>query len=199
MKTISNMISNNSEKDTYNQEGDLVSMDLLISNVKAEDEKNLRMTKSFLWIYIVLGIIYTLLIVVNPDPDIDINRRLSGFFYILSMLGFALLVRKGYKEFKNIDYSLPVIEMLRSAANRYRLSLKNYLLVSIPVILMDIGLTLSFYNDLLPMSPMNRILIVQAFYVPIMTISALIGTWIWYKKQKPLRDRALRLIKELEG
>jgi len=191
--------STNSNSMHKNQNGQFVNLDTLINRIKTEDEKNLRMSKSFLWIYIILVAVYLFLIIVNPDPDISLIRRLSGLFYIASMAVFALIFRKGYRVFKSIDYGLPVLEMLRSAAKRYRLSTKNYLIIAIPVILMDIGLTLSFYNNLLPLAPLNRVLIIQVFYIPIMTISGFIGYYIWRKQQKPLRDRALELIRELEG
>ncbi len=55
-----------------------------------------------------------------------------------------------------------------------------------------------FYENLEAYSPFARILLVQAFYLPTMAISFLIGVLIWYKKQKPLRDKALKLIEEIE-
>lgn len=190
---------NNNTNHSIKNNGYSVDVDSLIDRVKTEDEKNLRMTKSFVWIYIVLVIIYAGLIVFNPDPDITIIKRISGLSYIASMLGFAWIFRNGYKEFKSIDYSLPVIEMLRNVAKRYQLKVSKFLILSIPILLMDVGLTLSFYNNLLPMTPINRVLIIQVFYIPIMTISGYIGILVWRKKQKPLRDNALELLKELEN
>lgn len=174
-----------------------VDMDSLINRVKAEDAKNLRITKSFQWIYIVLIVIYTALLIF--DPTITNLDRIIGAFYIASFIAFILIFRKGYKEFKSIDYSLPVIEMLRETANRYRLRIGKLLSLIIPILLMDVGVTLRFYDDLLPMSPLNRVLIVQAIYIPVFTISALIGVLVWRKKQKPLRDRAIELIEEIEN
>jgi len=88
--------------------------------------------------------------------------------------------------------------MLKKTTDRYRLRVDKLLTLIIPVLLMDVGITLRFYNDLLPMSPINRVLVVQAVYIPAFAISAFIGILVWRKKQKPLRDRALELIKELE-
>lgn len=192
------MSANNiNTNDLENMDGKLVSIDSLVSRVKAEDAKNLRMTKSFQWMYIVLIVLYAALLIF--DPTIKSIDRIIGVFYIASFIAFIMIFHKGYKEFKNIDYSLPVIEMLRKTAERYRLRVDKLLFLIIPILLMDGGVTLRFYNDLLPMSPLNRVLIVQAFYIPTMIISAMIGILIWRKKQKPLRDRALELIKELEN
>lgn len=141
--------------------------------------------------------IYTAMMIFDPYLE-SIDRIIKAFF-IASFIAFILIFRKSYKEYKNINYSLPVIEMLRETANRYRLRVDRVLTLIIPVLLMDIGLTLRFYNDFLSINPLNRVLIVQAIYIPVFTIAALIGIFVWRKTQKPLRDRALELIKELES
>lgn len=173
-----------------------INMDSLISRVKDEDAKNLRITKSFQWVYIILIVLYTGLLIF--DPYIKSIDRIIGALYIASFIAFILIFRKGYKEYKNINYSLPLIEMLRETANRYRLRVNKLLILLIPILLMDVGVTLRFYNDLLPLSPVSRVLVVQAIYIPVFTLSALIGVLIWRKKQKPLRDRALELLKDLD-
>jgi len=180
------------------QNGNQVNLDSLIKNVKAEDDKNLRISKSFLWVYIILAIIYAGLMVFNPDSDIKLADRISGACYLASMVIFALMFKKGLKEYRSIDYTLPLIEMLRGVAKRYQLKARKFILLSIPILLMDVGLTLSFYEDILPMEPINRVLIIQVFYIPVMTISGFIGYLVWRRKQKPLRDNALMLIEELE-
>lgn len=177
--------------------GNTVDLERLINNVKAEDSKNLYLTKAFQWVYIVLIVIYAALLIF--DPDLNNVDKIVGAFYIASFIAFVLIIRKGYKEYKNINYSLPVIEMLRETANRYRLRVDRLLTLIIPVLLMDVSVTLRFYNDLLPMNPLNRVLIIQAIYIPVFTIAALIGIYVWSKKQKPLRDNALKLIEELES
>lgn len=197
MKINENRISKEPINGEVKLSGKAVDMDSLINKVKVEDAKNLRITKSFQWVYIVLIVIYTGLLIF--DPYIKSIDRIIGAFYIASFIAFILIFRKGYKEYKSIDYTLPVIEMLRETANRYRLRVGKLLSLIIPILLMDVGVTLRFYNDLLPMSPLNRVLIVQAIYIPVFAMSALIGILIWRKKQKPLRDRALELIEELES
>lgn len=197
MKTNETMISNNQVDGTNNQNRNSTDMDSLINRVKAEDAKNLYLTKTFQWVYIIMITIYTAMMIFDPYLE-SIDRIIKAFF-IASFIAFILIFRKSYKEYKNINYSLPVIEMLRETANRYRLRVDRVLTLIIPVLLMDIGLTLRFYNDFLSINPLNRVLIVQAIYIPVFTIAALIGIFVWRKTQKPLRDRALELIKELES
>ena len=197
MKTNESIKNREQMSGSINSNGNSITMDSLMNKVKDEDAKNLRISKSFQWIYILFAVLYTVMLFI-PDSNITSNRKISGVFYLSSMLGFGLIFRHYYKEYKSIDYTLPVIEMLKSVANRYRLQTVKILVLLIPVLLMDAGITLSFYDDLFPMNPLYRVLIVQAIYIPAMTISMLIGVWIWSKKQKPLRDNALELIRELE-
>ncbi len=197
MNTNENIIPNNGFNGIDKQNENLINMDSLINKVKAEDQRNLYLTKTFQWVYIALIVLFTGLLIFDPDTkDID---RIIGAFYIASFIAFILIFRNGYKEYKNINYSLPVIEMLRETANRYRLRVDKLLTLIIPILLMDVGVTLRFYTDLLPMSPLNRVLIVQAIYIPVFSAAALLGVYVWSKTQKPLRDRALELIKELES
>lgn len=199
MKTSESTNTTSLNNISENKNGNFVNLDSLIQNVKWEDQKNLRISKSFLWIYIVMALVYTGLFIINPDPGIKLIDRISFSFYIASMIAFAWIFKAGLKEYKNIDYSLPLIEMLRKVAKRYQLKAWKFLVLAIPILLMDAGLTISFYEDLLPMTPLDRILLVQVIYIPVMVTSGIIGYLIWRRKQKPLRDRALELIKELEN
>jgi len=176
----------------------LPNMELFTSKLKKEDDYNLNISKSFFWIYVGFIGLYFIMMIVNLFFDRGLIRMLSQVFFILSFMAFVLIFRYNLKIYKKIDYSLPLAEMLNAVVKRYQLRLGYLLILLIPIALMDAGLTLTFYEDLGSMSPLNRVLIVQAFYIPIMGISALIGILIWRHKQKPLRDRALKLIEELE-
>ncbi|MHC1703205.1 MAG: hypothetical protein AB9846_04795 [Tenuifilaceae bacterium] len=192
------MKTNIENNNLSNQNGNLLNMDTFTNKLKKEDEYNLRISKSFIRIYIGFIVFYTIILILYLIANQDLFRVLSQFCLILSFVVFVLVFRSSSKIFKRIDYSVPLVEMLKGVAKRYQLRVKYLLILLIPIILIDAGLTLSFYEDLTSLSPLNRILIIQAFYLPIMAISALIGILIWYKKQKPLRDRALELLKELE-
>jgi len=177
----------------------LPNMELFTSKLKKEDEYNLKISKTFFRIYIGFIGFYFIIMIVNLFFDRGLIHVLSQIFFILSFVAFVLIFRDNLKIFKKIDYSLPLAEMLNAVVKRYHLKLSYLLILLIPIVLMDGGLTLSFYEDLESISPLNRVLIVQAFYIPVMAISALIGILIWRHKQKPLRDKALELLKELEN
>lgn len=182
-----------------NQLNNFVNMDTLVINLKNEDSRNLRLMKNFKWIYFVMIIVYTLLLVVNPDPELDIYHRISGLCYVVSFVFFWLIFRKYHKEYSEIDYSLPLFDMLTKAAERYKMGYKNFLLVIPPILLIDVGLTISFTDHLGSTEFINKILFIQAIYIPVICISGFIGYMIWKKRQKPLRDGALQLLKELKS
>ena len=104
---------------------------------------------------------------------------------------------KIHNNFRKIDYSLPSSEMFAKAAERYKLTLKRYLVVVPPLLLIDAGITISEFYRWTSIEPINRILLVQAFYIPILLISGFIGYLIWRKRQKPLRDGALQILNDL--
>jgi len=194
------MKTNDMKNDTNFTIESLPNMELFTSKLKKEDEYNLRISKSFFWIYIgFIGLYFFMMLTELIFFDRGLVSVLSQIFFILSFIAFVLIFRNNLKIFKKIDYSLPLAEMLTAVAKRYQLRISYFLIIFIPIVLMDVGLTLSFFEDLVSMSPLNRVLIVQTFYIPIMVISALIGILIWKHKQKPLRDKALELLKELEG
>lgn len=176
-----------------------IDMESFTHKLKREDEYNLRVSKTFLWIFIGFICLYLVTMVINIIADKGLYRMFSQIFFILSFIAYIIIYRKNIKRFKEIDYSLPIAEMLKGVVMRYQIKVKLFLVLLIPIFLMDGGLTLTFYEDLGSMSPLNKILIIQVFYIPIMVISALIGILIWRNKQKPLKDKALELLKELEG
>lgn len=190
---------NNQINNLTTQNDKFIDMESFTHKLKREDEYNLRVSKTFLWIFIGFICLYLMTMVKDIITDKGLYRMFSQIFFILSFIAYIIIYRKNIKRFKEIDYSLPIAEMLKGVVMRYQIKVKLFLVLLIPIFLMDGGLTLTFYEDLGSMSPLNKILIIQAFYIPIMAISALIGILIWRNKQKPLRDKALELLKELES
>ncbi|KAB2867631.1 MAG: hypothetical protein F9K37_12040 [Bacteroidales bacterium] len=173
-------------------------IDSLVINLKKEDLRNLNLMKSFKWIYLVMIIAYALLMVVNPDPDLKLHTRISGICYVVAFGIFMLIFRKYHKEYSEIDYTVPVLEMLSKAAKRYKFRWKSILICLPSIILIDIGVVLSdfFIN---PEIDWSSIVIFQLIYFGLMTTSGFVGYIIWRTRQKPLYDGAMQLLKELEG
>jgi hypothetical protein len=173
-------------------------METLISRIKAEDLNNLRKMKGLKWMYLIFIIIYTALFILNPDPELGFYHRLSGICYVISFIILWLLFRHYQKVYLQVDYAEPVAAMLRKAAERYKMKIRNFLILFPPLILIDAGLVLSFVSRNPGVNKLEVIGWVQAFYIPIILISGFIGIMFWRKKQKPLYLEALSLLKELE-
>ena len=188
----------NMETQDLNTNKKIDSIDSLVVNLKKEDLRNLNLMKSFKWIYLVMIIAYALLMVVNPDSDLKLHNRISGICYVVAFGIFVLIFRKYHKEYSEIDYTLPVVEMLSNAAKRYKFRWKSILITLPSLILIDIGVVLSSFFDA-PEIAWNRVIYFQIFYFALMGVSGFVGYMIWRKKQKPLYEGAIQLLKELEG
>ena len=87
--------------------------------------------------------------------------------------------------------------MFKKSVERHNFTFARYLIFLPSLLFIDIGITISEYYRWSSIEPLNRILIVQAILIPIFILSGFIGYLTWRKRQKPLRDGALQLLKEL--
>ena len=188
-ETLKNRIASNNFND----------MNALMTRFKEEDNRNSREMKFFKWLFLVMIIIYTALFVVNPDPSLGMPERISGLCFVGAFALFAVFFRKYHSDFRKVDYTVSSFDMLNQAAKRYDLTFSRYLFMLPSILLIDAALVISEISEWTTVELLNRILYVQAFYIPIMLISAFAGYLIWRKKQKPLRDAALKLLEELKG
>lgn len=194
---MNNQIENNEYK-TMDAQNSIVNMDSLIVNLRKEDSRNLKLMRNFKWLYLVMIIIYALLMVVNPDPELEMHHRLTGISYVIAFGLFVLIFRKYHKEYSEVDYTLPVVEMLSKAAKRYKFRWKSILICMPSILLIDFGVVLSDFFAV-PSIDWNSIIYFQLIYFGLLLISGFVGYIIWRARQKPLYDGAMRLLKELEG
>ena len=178
----------------YKQEFD---MGQFVKGLKKEDTRYLALTNTFKWIMFVLAPFYFLIFVLSmiiDHPEID---KFGFLFFSLGFLAFALLFKSLYQEYKSVDYGVSTIEMLRNAANRYELwQAKTYLTI-IPTLLCAIGFSFSAQKGF-PFDDLTiRILVGFGSILFILCCSGFVGYLIWRRRQKPLRDKALELIKEM--
>jgi hypothetical protein len=177
--------------------GNHFDLDSLVSKLRSEDSRNLKQMRNMKYMYYALIVVYALLMIVNPDPDLQLHNRISGLCYVLGFTVFALIFRKYHIDYRGIDYSLSSVEMLSKAIKRYRFSFIYILYVFPGLVLIDAGITISQYFRWDSIEPLNRILIVQAVLIPTFVISGYIGYLIWRKRQKPLHDQARQLLADL--
>ncbi len=173
-------------------------MDEYIGKLKSEDKRNLVLTRNFIWIMFIMAGVYACLTISIALYGDDLYRQIGFSLYVLAFILFALIFRYLKKEYQRVDYGLPTLEMLKEAAKRYKLFQRKTLLVIAPVLLIDAGMVLLLFSSERDGNMLNSILISQALLIPSMGIGFFIGTRIWRKRQKPLRDAALEMINELE-
>lgn len=183
------------KKYAMDQNGNTVDIDILIGKMKKEDLRNLRLMRSFKWIYLGMAVIYVLMVV---NPTYDILRRLAGVCYVLAFVLFSLVFRKLHKEYSEVDYSVALVNMLKKAVARYKLNLGRLLLVLPSVLLVDLGIVLSGSYGV-DANSWNDVLIFQVAYFLALTISGFVGYLIWRKRQKPLHDSAKQMLEDLES
>jgi uncharacterized membrane protein YesL len=194
-----NQINSNKtyQTNSIDEKENMINMDTFISKLKDEDTLYRRLSGFLRWLYIGLILVYTLKTIFLSRTNL--NVLISDICFIIAAIFFIIILSYYIRVYKKVDYSAPLYQMLKNAAERYRFSVPLIVLICIPLVIMDIGLSFDFMNEPFGSSPLMRILIVQAFYVPLMTGSLYLGFWIWKKKQKPLRDNALKMLKDLES
>jgi hypothetical protein len=169
-----------------------------VEGLKHEDKRNWRMTRNVKWLMWLLAPLYAALFLLNPSKDILLTERIGGLCYALGFVLFALILQKFNREFKSVDYGVPVIEMLTQVTKRYNLFWRKIRLIVFPVLLIDAGMVLVLLNRFGSKTTFEVIVWVQMVLIPSLAIGASIGLFIWYKRQKPLRDAALAMLDELE-
>jgi hypothetical protein len=178
--------------------GNGIELNSLMQKLQTEDARNLRVFSTFRYLFPVLMVLYGLFFIANPSDEFDWLDRLTGLCYVLAFGVFAWLFRKYHKEYRSIDYSLPVADMLRKAADRYSLWQRKTLILVVPILLIDVGMSISTGRHQDYTTPLRWTLLVQLAYIPLLAVSFLVGVWIWYHRQRPLREGALSLLAELK-
>ena len=182
-----------------NHTNSFTDVETLISNLQTEDARNTRMMHNMQKMMWGIAALYVLISAMQFIINSSWNEKAGAVLILIAFIVFALLFSSYYRAFKTIDYGLPTIEMLSKAVNRYKAFQQKGLFFLIPVIIEGVGLNLMMYKMLHNPSPFVRILIFQSGYLFLLVVGFLIGYLIWKKRQKPLRDHALALLKEIQS
>ena len=174
-------------------------LDQLVDGLRKEDDRNMRLTNRFKWIMWIFAPLYFVFFLFLLYEGESILKETGFFFFSASFLFFALIFRNLNNEYKSVDYGLPTTEMLRKAAQRYEIWQTKTAKAMFPAFLAAIGVSLSS-EEMIPNVDDLKIRIALAFgaYLILLAVGFGIGYLVWYKRQKPLRDRSLALLDELE-
>ena len=171
----------------------------LIEGLRREDDRNMHLTNRFKWLMWIFAPLYFCFFLLMIHEGESILKEIGFFFFSASFLFFAIVFRNLNNEYKSVDYGLPTTEMLQKAAQRYEIWQTKTAKTMLPAFLAAIGVSLSS-EEMIPNIDDTKIRIAVAFgaYLILLGIGFGIGYLIWRKRQKPLRNHALRLLEELE-
>ncbi len=176
-------------------------LDQVMDSLRKLDVRNRKLMQGMYIVYVVFALIYTGLLILNPDPELTLNHRLQGGMYVLIFGMSAIYFRYHFRKNKSVDYSAPVLEMLTAARKRHKLWTAGTVGFIIAMVgLTDIVVTWAMLDDkfLSDYSQIIRILIIQSAYFLTMGISFLIGYITWRRKSMPLVHNLTRIIEEME-
>jgi len=164
----------------------------LISKLQYADNRYSRLSKKLQAFYFGIVPIYLLVIIIDIIRGAEMEKIASGILYLISLLIFGLLFRKYYKTYRDVDYSLPTIVMLKNAVIRYSPFQKKIAGALVAACFAGAGL---YFRTPLNEKPFETLI---GFIIAII-LAIGVGLIIWNFKYKPLRDAAMDLIKEIEG
>lgn len=75
-------------------------MEQILNKLKKEDSRNLKLSKGMQIMYWIFAPLYFALFILNPDKELTTMDRLSGGFFVMAFIFFALVFRH-LKKFTN--------------------------------------------------------------------------------------------------
>ena len=176
-----------------------VNLDKLIGNLKKEDELILKMSLTIQWLMWLVAMMYLAMVIFVFDFSKPWYKPAGGLMVMLALVIFAVYFRNRYRAFKMIDYGLPTTEVLAKAVKRYQAFQWPALFLLIPLILEDIGICFFSLDSSGHSDALAHVIQWQVIFFVLLAIGVPIGYIVWRIRQKPLRDRAIALIKEIES
>ena len=173
----------------------------LIRKLTEEDTRQAKVIRRTYVMYLTIIVLFSGMYILNPDPELGFYQRLTGAIFLLGFIMMTFFIRKSYLLLEQVDYTKSVYEVLNKAAERYRFwETKRMIFIAVFLIIIDVAVSMVFNGRYLPdsLSWIEKTLIVQAFYIPVITISFAIGWMQWRKTKKPMLEKIKELLKELE-
>lgn len=163
----------------------------LIGRLKSEDSNYAHLSRFLQIMYWIFVPVFLFAAYRQFAGTGDYEHVLADGCKLLAFLIFAIFFGNYYKEYKHVDYSVPTLKMLKSAANRYKPLHGKLIWIVVAFILLDIGF---HYNEL----EQSNIIVSQLLFIGAILIAVIAGLLVWYIRYKPLRDDVLHLIAEIE-
>lgn len=174
---------------TNNNTDTTTNLPQFILKMKKQDKLFENIFKVLKILYLILIAVGAILIFVKMFNNTPYIATLKEAGLLLSSIIFYFYLKKRHNEYKELDYSQPTYLVLKSIVKRYS-SFEYFDLWALAAITI-VGISLSLDSRF-------SFLVYQLGYWTMMLISILGGLTYRFIKIKPLKDRALQLLKELE-
>lgn len=163
----------------------------LMSRLKKSDEHYSQLSKRLQIFYFILVPVYLLMLGRDIATGSETHEIIGSLFFLSGMVVFALIFRSFSKSYRDVDYSLPTLQMLEKAVVRYTPFYNKFGAAMLAIAFVGGGL---FFRSPSGESPWG---ILIAFGVALL-MGMGVGLAIWWVKYKPLRDDALEIIKKIK-
>ena len=160
-----------------------------ISKVKRQDNLSRMVYMAVIVLYFIIIVAHLVVISISIYNNIPFTEWLGNLGTLLPFLIIFYFLNKRYKEYKQVDYSLPTYLVLKNMERRYSFLRHDDRWVLITLFFLGLSMGIDSPIDFLSY---------QLGYWITMIIAMIIGYLYWYIKRKPLKDKASQLIKELE-
>ena len=168
----------------------------LMELLMKEDIKSKKVSRRFYIIYGIGGVLYFLLFIANPDPQLTIRNRIAGTCFVVAFAVLGILFWKNYSEINKSMYLNSPRKFLIAAKKRFSFWNKKQLWLIPVVLLINLGSSISisrYYGNLSPIIAMG---IFQFVFWGTMIYGFFKGKQAWIKNKKPI---FLKIDKMLAG
>ena len=121
--------------------------------------------------------------------------------FIVALAAILLNLRRKYVDRNKSDFTLPLLDVLKNTEHNYRFWNSEWLFILSLIIICNLVVTAIF--RVIPLSgiwtPLRLTLLSQSIYIPLLGLAFLVEWFSWKKMRKPLREKTLQLIGELEN
>lgn len=184
------------EKQHKSSELNAMKKNSLLETIKKEDANSKKQSKRFYIITSIAAIVYTIIFIVNPDPDLTIKNRLAGSCYVVASIILAILFWKKHNQIKQTWYLASPKVFLNEAKKRFQFWNKKQLWLIVVVLLVNLATMVSVSKYFEYFNKLNGIIVFQLIYFSLLAFSFIMGKKDWQKNKKPI---LLKIEKMLAG
>jgi hypothetical protein len=170
----------------------------LLEIIKKEDSKSKKQSKRFYIITSITTIVYVLIFIINPDPELTIKTRLAGSCFIFASLILAVLFWKKHSQIKETWYTSSPKIFLEEAKKRFQFWNRKQLWLIVVIVLVDVASMFSLSNYFESLGHTKGIIIYQLLFLSLMIFGFFMGKKEWQKNKKPIFTKIEEMLSGFE-